>query len=134
MCGQEVDLAGDWVDGTRLVDDNLSLDFHDMGTFLISEINGVRIVEHPRSEVPDDRLEFRGTSRGWQSEKWIDQLLGDKEHQRDGRDEDLVDKLWLERNIHPILLPSRWWSRTLATMIPSRVGEEVLVFNTEAQG
>ena len=64
MCGREVDLLGDWVDGTRLVDDGLRLDLHDMGTFLISEVNGVRMSEHPRSETPHDRLEFRGTARG----------------------------------------------------------------------
>ena len=43
MCGREVDLLGHWVDGTRLVDDSLSLDFHDMGTFQISEINGLLV-------------------------------------------------------------------------------------------
>jgi hypothetical protein len=53
------------VDGTRLVDDSLSLDFHDMVTFLISGIDGMRIAEHPRSDAPHDRLEFRGTVRGW---------------------------------------------------------------------
>ena len=64
MCGCEAGLLGDWVDGTRLVDDSLRLDFHDMGTFFISGINGVRIAEHPRSDAPHDRLEFRGTVRG----------------------------------------------------------------------
>ena len=64
MCGCEAGLLGDWVDGTRLVDDSLSLDFHDMGTFFISGINGVRIAEHTRSDTPHDRLEFRGTVRG----------------------------------------------------------------------
>ena len=43
---------------------SLSLDFRDMGTFLISGINEVRIAEHPRSDAPHDRLEFRGTVRG----------------------------------------------------------------------
>ena len=52
------------MDGTRLVDDSLSLDFHDMGSFLISEVNGVRIAENPRSDAPHDRLEFRGIVRG----------------------------------------------------------------------
>ena len=52
------------MDGTRLIDDSLSLDSHDMGTFLISGIDGVRIAEHPRSDAPHDRLEFRGTVRG----------------------------------------------------------------------
>ena len=54
MCGCESGLLGDWVDGTRLVDDSLRLDFHDMGKFLISGINGVRITEHPKSDVPHD--------------------------------------------------------------------------------
>ena len=56
ISGREVDLSdlsGDWVDGTRLVDDSLSLDFHDMVSFLISEVNGVRIEENPRSETRD---------------------------------------------------------------------------------
>ena len=124
------------MDGTRLVDDSLSLYFHDMGTFLISEINGVRILEHPRSDTPHDRLEFKGTVRGWQSEErqeWIAQLLGDEE-QRGGRGEDLMERLWLARNVRPILLPARWWPRTLATTTstPSRGGDAR--FNTEAQG
>ena len=62
MFGREVDLSGDWVDGTRvtrLVDDSLTFDFHDMGSFLISEVNGVRIEETPRSDSPHDRMEFR---------------------------------------------------------------------------
>ena len=56
ICEGVTDLSGDWVDGTRLVDDSLSLDFHDMGSFLISEIRGVRLVDRPRSETPHDRL------------------------------------------------------------------------------
>ena len=64
MCGCETGLLGDWVDGTRLVVDSLNLDFHNMGTFFISGINGVRIVEHPRSDAPHDRLELRGIVRG----------------------------------------------------------------------
>ena len=75
------------MDGTRLVDDSLNLDFHDMGTFLISGINGVRIPEHPMSNEPHDRMEFKGTVRGWQSEErqeWIDKLLGEGE-QRGGK-------------------------------------------------
>ncbi len=62
MFGREIDLSGDWVDGTRvtrLVDDSLTLDFHDMGSFLISEVHGVRIEETPRSDAPHDRMEFR---------------------------------------------------------------------------
>ena len=63
-CERETDLSGDWIDGTRLVDDSLSLDFHDMGSFLISEVRGVRIAENPKSNAPHDRLEFRGIVRG----------------------------------------------------------------------
>ena len=125
------------MDGTRLVDDGLSLDFLDMGTFLISKVNGVRITENPRSDTLYDQLEFRGLVRGWQPEerqKWIAQLLGDKEHQRDGRDEDLMERLWLVRNVHPILVPTRWCPRMLGPMTLPRVGEEMLGFNTEAQG
>ena len=62
--GCETGLSGDWVDGTRLVDDSISLDFPNMGTFFISGIDGVRIAEHPRSDAPHDWLEFRGTVRG----------------------------------------------------------------------
>ncbi len=67
ICELETVLSGDWVDGTRLVDDNLSLDFHDMGSFLISEVRGVRLAERPRSDAPHDHLEFRGIVRGWRS-------------------------------------------------------------------
>ncbi len=31
VCERETDISGDWIDGTRLVDDSLSLNFHDMG-------------------------------------------------------------------------------------------------------
>ena len=136
ICGGEAGLSGDWVDGTRLIDDSLSLDSHDMGTFLISGIDGVRIAEHPRSDAPHDRLEFRGTVRGWQPEErqeWIAKLLGE-EGERSGRGEDLIEKIWSERNVRPLLLPTRWWPRTLATTTPPQVGEEMLGFNTEAQG
>ena len=34
----------------------------------------------------------------------------------------------------PMLLPTRWWSRTLEPLAPPRVGEEMLGFNNEAQG
>ena len=64
ICERETDLSGDWVDGTRLVDDSLILDFHDMGSFLISEIRGVRLADRPRSDALHDRLEFRGIVRG----------------------------------------------------------------------
>ena len=45
-----------------------------------------------------------------------------------------MEKLWSPRKVHPLLLPTRWWSRTLTTTTPPRVGEEMLGFNTEAQG
>ena len=111
ICEGETDLSGDWVDGTRLVEDSLSLDFHDMVSFLISEIRGVRLADSPRSEAPHDRLEFRGIVRGWQPEerqKWISDLLEDKERQRECSDEDLLEKLWSTRNVRPMLLPTRW--------------------------
>ena len=33
-----------------------------------------------------------------------------------------------------MLLPTRWWSRTLEPLVPPRVGEEILGFNDEGQG
>ena len=39
----------------------------------------------------------------------------------------------MTRNASPILLPTRW-SRTSIPLAPTRVWEEMLVFNTEAQG
>ena len=64
VCERETDISGDWFDGTRLVDDSLSLDYHDMGSFLISEVRGVRLAGSPRSGVPHDLLEFRVIVRG----------------------------------------------------------------------
>ena len=66
---RKTDLSGDWFDGSRLVDDSLSLDFHDMGSFLISEVRGVRITGNPRSNATYDHLEFKGIVRGCQSEE-----------------------------------------------------------------
>ncbi len=69
------------------------LDYHNMGSFLISEVRGVRITENPKSNTPHDRLEFRGIVRGCQAEerqKWISDLE-DKGRQRDCRDEDLIE-------------------------------------------
>jgi hypothetical protein len=94
ICERETNISGDWIDGTRLVDDSLSLDYHNMGSFLISEVRGVRITENPKSNAPHDRLEFRGIVRGCQPEerqKWISDLLEDKGRQRDCRDEDLIE-------------------------------------------
>jgi hypothetical protein len=65
-----------------------------MGSFLISEVRGVRITENLRSNAPHDRLEFRGIVRGCQSEerqKWISDLLEDKVPQRECSDEDLLE-------------------------------------------
>jgi hypothetical protein len=45
-----------------------------------------------------------------------------------------MEKLWSARNVRPLLLPARWWPRTLSTTTPPRVGEEMIGFNTEAQG
>jgi hypothetical protein len=133
----DTDLAGDWVDGTRLVDDSLSLNFHDMGSFLISEIKGVRLAGSPKSEAPHDRLEFRDIVRGWQPEerqKWISDLLEDKEGQRERGDENLLAKLWSTRNVRPLLLPTRWWSRTVDPLVPPQIGGEMFGFNNETQG
>ncbi len=102
ICERETDLPGDWVDGTRLVDDSLSLNFQDMGSFLISKIRGVR--------------------------------LADKGRRRECSDEDMLERLWSARNVRPMLLPTRWWSRALEPRVPSRIGEEMLGFNNEAQG
>ena len=89
MCGREVDLFGDSVDGTRLVDDGLRLDLHDMGTFLISEVNmGTFLISEVNSDI-------RGQ--------------------------------WGEDNGKPKV-------RMLGPTAPPRVGEEMLGFNTEAQG
>ncbi len=69
ICEWETDLSGDWVDGTRLVDDSLSLDFNDMGSFLISQIRGVRLEDSPRSDAPYDHQEFSGIVQGCQVEE-----------------------------------------------------------------
>jgi hypothetical protein len=125
------------VDGTQLADDSLGWDSHNMGSSLISEVIAVRMAETPRSELPYDRLEFRGTVRGCQPEerqKWISQVLRGSEHQRECRDEDLIERLWMARNARPILLPTWWWPRTSIPLAPPRVGEEMLGFTTEAQG
>ncbi len=139
ICEWKTDLSGDWVDGTRLVDDSLSLDYHatDMGSFLISEIKGVRLADKPRSDAPHDCLEFVGLVRGWQPEerqKWISELSEDQGQRRECNDEVLLERLWLARNVRPILLPTRWWPRTLEPMALPRVGGEMLGFSNEAQG
>jgi hypothetical protein len=108
-----------------------------MGSFLISEIRGVRLADWPRSDAPHDRLEFRGIVRGWQPEerqKWISELLEDQGQRRECNDEDLLERLWSARNDRPMLLPTRWWPRTLEPLAQPRVGEKMLGFNNEAQG
>ena len=108
-----------------------------MGSFLISGVRGVRLAERPRSDDPHDRLEFKGIVRGCQPEewqKWISDLLEDKKRQRGCSDEDLFERLWTARNVRPMLLPTRWWSRTLDPSAPPLTGKEMLGFNNEAQG
>ncbi len=132
ICERETDLSGDWADGMRLVDDSLRLDFHDMGSFLISEIRGVRLADRTRSDAPYDRLKFRGIVRGWQPEqrqKLISEMLEDQGQRRECNDEDLLEKLWSTRNVRPLLLPTRWCPRTLEPLVLPRVGEEMLGFN-----
>jgi hypothetical protein len=104
---------------------------------LISEVRGVRLSDSPKSDAPHDRLEFRGMVRGWQPEdrqKWISELLEVQGQRRECRDEVLLERLWSARNVRPLLLPTRWWPRTLEPLAPPRVGEEMLGFNNEAQG
>ncbi len=62
-CEHKTELSGSWTDGTKLVEDSLSENFHRMGSFLISKINGVRLAVNPRSEEVYDILEFRGLVR-----------------------------------------------------------------------
>jgi hypothetical protein len=93
ICERETDISGDWIDGTRLVDDSLSLNYHDMGSFLISEVRGVRLAGSPSSDAPHDRLEFKGIVRGWQPEerqKWISELLESQGQGRECNDEVLL--------------------------------------------
>jgi hypothetical protein len=111
VCERETDISGDWIDGTRLVDDSLSLNYHDMGSFLISEVRGVRLTGIPSSDVPHDRLEFKDIVRGWQPEerqKWISELLENQGQGRECNDEVLIERLWSARNVRPMLLPTRW--------------------------
>ncbi len=52
ICEHKVELLGSWVDGTKVVDDSLSENFHKMGSFLISKIDGVRLA------APEERQEW----------------------------------------------------------------------------
>ena len=61
-------------------------------------------------------------------------MLEDKEGQRERGDEDLLGKLWSTRNVRPMLLPTRWWPRTVDPLGPPQIGGEMLGFNNEAQG
>ncbi len=106
-----------------------------MGSFLISEVRGVRLADSPRSGAPHDLLEFSGIVRGWQPEerqKWISELLEDQGQRRECNDEVLLERPWSARNVRPILLPTRRWSRTLEPLTPPRVGKEMLGFNNES--
>jgi hypothetical protein len=109
-----------------------------MGSFLISKIDGVRLAANPRSEEAHDVLEFRGLVRGWQPEErqeWIPPLLACGNHRQDGTDQGLLERLWKDREVRPLLLPTRWWPRAVSrtTLVP-KVGEEMLGFSEEAQG
>ena len=64
ICEHKAELSGSWADGTKLVEDSLSENSHKMGSFLISRIDGVRLVSNPRSAVSHYMLEFRGLVRG----------------------------------------------------------------------
>jgi hypothetical protein len=108
-----------------------------MGSFLISEVRGMRLTQKPRSDAPHDLLKFWGIVRGCQPEErqeWISDQLGDKRLQRECNDEDLFERLWSVRNVRPMLLPTRWWSGTLESLDLPLVREEMLGFNHEDQG
>ena len=60
--------------------------------------------------------------------------MQDQGQRRECNDENLLEKLWSARNVRPMLLPTRWWSRTLDPLVLPRVGEEMLGFNNETQG
>ena len=60
----EFSVTGFWVDRTKIVDDRLNTDFHKIGSFHISEITGVRLVENPSSKTTHNRLEFKVLVRG----------------------------------------------------------------------
>jgi hypothetical protein len=82
-----------------------------MGSFLISKIDGVQLAANPRSEETHDVLEFRGLVRGWQPEErqeWIPPLLTCGNHRQDGTDQGLLERLWKDREVSPLLLPTRW--------------------------
>jgi hypothetical protein len=46
----------------------------------------------------------------------------------------MVERIWSVRNVRPMFLPTRWWSRTLDPLTPPQVGEEMMGFNNELQG
>ncbi len=138
ICEHKAELSGPWADGTKLVDDSLSENFHKMGSFLISKIDGVRLAANARSEEEHDVLEFRGLVRGCQPEErqeWIPPLLACGNQRQDGTDQGLLERLWKDREVRPLLLPTRWWPRAASrtTHVP-KVGEEMKGFSEEAQG
>ena len=66
---------------------------------------------------------------------WIPPLLACGNHGHGGIDQGLLEGLWKDRDVHPLLLPTRWWSRTVSlTTLTPNVGEEMLGFSEEAQG
>ena len=111
ICEHRAKLSGSWADGTKLVEDSLSENSHKMGSFLIFKIDGVRLGTNPRSAAAHDALEFRGLVRGWQPEErqvWIPPLLACGNHRQGGTDQGLLEKLWEDRDVRPLLLPTRW--------------------------
>ncbi len=79
-----------------------------------------------------------GLVRGWQPEErqeWIPPLLACGNHRQDGTDQGLLERLWKDREVLPLLLPTRWWPRAVSrtTLFP-KVGGEMLGFSEEAQG
>ncbi len=54
---------------------------------------------------------------------------------QDGTDQGSLERLWKDRDVRPLLLPTRWWSRvvSLTTLVPN-VEKEMLGFSEEVQG
>ena len=80
-----------------------------MGSFLISEVRGVRLAGNPRSGAPHDRLEFRDIVRGWQPEerqKWISELLENQGQGRECKDEVLLERLLSAKKCPPHASPN----------------------------
>ena len=80
-----------------------------MGSFPTSKIAGVRLAANPRSVTAQERLEFIGPVRVCQSEErqaWIPSLLASGNHGQGGTDQDILEGLWKERDVRPLLLPT----------------------------